>query len=129
MSYWPTPAAAKNDPTVAKGMNEAEKIVFSRTLKQVRWAKTTLVREDPPDAVRALKRQSGKDLVVLGSGSIVAQLVDAGLVDEVQLVVKSVVLGKGRTLFEGVKKQLPLKLTSSRAFGQGNVVMNYVPAS
>jgi dihydrofolate reductase len=54
--------------------------------------------------------------------------VDAGLVDEYQLVVKPVALGKGRTLFEGVKKHVALKLTSSRAFGNGSVVMNYVPA-
>jgi dihydrofolate reductase len=127
-SYWPTPAAAQAEPVVAKGMNEAEKVVFSRTLEKVDWSKTTLVRGDVPDAVRTLKKQSGKDLVVLGSGTVVTPLVDAGLVDEYQLVVKPVVLGKGRTLFEGVKKHVALELTSSRSFGNGSVVLNYVPA-
>lgn len=126
--YWPTPLAAKNDPIVAKGMNEAEKIVFSRTLKKADWANTTIVNEGIPDAVRKMKQQSGKGLVVLGSGSIVSQLADEGLVDEYQFVVKPVALGKGRTLFEGVKKPLALKLKHSRVFRNGSVVLNYFSA-
>jgi dihydrofolate reductase len=109
-------------------MNEAEKFVFSRTLKQADWQNTKLVTSDPRETVQTLKQQSGKDLVVLGSGSIVAQLVDAGLVDELMLVVKPIALGKGRTLFEGVKERLALELESSRAFRDGNVVLNYVPS-
>ena len=128
-SYWPTPLASKNDPVVAKGMNEAEKVVFSRTLEKVDWANTRLVTGVLPDAVRTLKQQSGKDLVVLGSGSIVAQLAGAGLVDEYQIVVKPVALGKGRTLFEGIDGQLELELTSSRAFSNGSVVLTYVSAN
>lgn len=126
-SFWPTPAAAKIDPVVARGMNEAEKIVFSRSLKSVTWANTTLVPGDIPGAVRRLKQESGKDLVVLGSGSIVTQLTNAGLVDEYQIVVKPVVLGQGRPLFEGVDTPLALMLTSSRSFGNGTIILNYVP--
>lgn len=128
-SYWPTPAAATTDPVVAKGMNEAEKVVFSRTLKKADWANTIIVKSDLLDAVRKLKQQSGKSLVVLGSGSIVAQLADAGLVDEYQIVVKPVALGKGRILFEGIKASLALKLTGSRVFGNGSLVLNYGPAT
>jgi dihydrofolate reductase len=124
--YWPTPAAAKNDPVVARGMNEAEKIVFSRTLEEVAWAGTTVIRSDPGQAVRKLKQQPGKDLVVLGSGSIVSQLAEAGLVDAYQIVVKPVALGDGRPLWEGLDKRLRLALTGSRAFGDGSVVLNYV---
>jgi len=124
--FWPTPAAAQTDPIVAKGMNEAEKIVFSRTLKQVNWVNTTLFHEDPSSVVRKLKQQTGKDLVVLGSGTIVTQLANAGLVDEYQLVVKPVALGRGRPLFEGVTAPLSLRLTSSRAFKSGSVVLDYV---
>jgi dihydrofolate reductase len=63
----------------------------------------------------------------MGSGSIVAQLADARLVDEYQIVLNPLVLGAGRTLFEGVKNKLPLKLAKSRAFGNGNVVLYYEP--
>ncbi len=127
-SYWPTAVAVKNDPVVAKGMNEAEKVVFSHTLKKADWANTIIVKSDLLEAVRKLKQQSGRNLVVLGSGSIVAQLAGAGLVDEYQIVVKPVALGRGRTLFAGVKENLALQLTGSRVFGDGSLVLNYGPA-
>jgi dihydrofolate reductase len=81
------------------------------------------LKGDLPAQVRRLKRQPGPNIVVMGSGSIVAQLAAAGLVDEYQIVLNPLVVGDGRTLFEGVKKKLPMKLARSRAFGNGNVVL------
>lgn len=77
--------------------------------------------------VRKLKQQSGQDLTILGSGSIVAQLAQAGLIDEYQVLLNPVVLGKGKTMFEGIKDRITLKLTKSRTFGNGNVLLCYVP--
>jgi dihydrofolate reductase len=128
-SYWPTPLALKNSPRVAKGMNDARKLVFSRTLSELGWANATLVSGELPEAVRALKREGDQDLVVLGSGSIVAQLAEAGLVDEYQLVIKPTAIGQGRTLLGGLGRTLDLKLHSSRAFDDGNLVLSYQPAS
>jgi dihydrofolate reductase len=68
-------------------------------------------------------------MVILGSGSIVAPLAAEGLIDEYQLVVTPVALGKGRTLFEGVKKSLALKLARSRVFKNGNVLLYYEPTA
>jgi dihydrofolate reductase len=85
------------------------------------------VKGDLTTEVRKLKREPGPNMTIMGSGSIVAQLADAGLIDEYQIVVSPLVLGNGRTLFEGVKKKLPMKLTKSRAFGNGNVVLCYEP--
>ena len=126
-SYWPTPMAAANAPVVAERMNQAQKIVFSRTLEHVSWQNTTLLKGDLAGEVRKLKAQPGEGMAILGSGSIVAQLAEAGLIDELQLVVNPVVLGKGRTPFDGIR-QMPLKLVSSRAFGNGKVVLCYQPA-
>ena len=67
-------------------------------------------------------------MAILGSGSIVSQLAQEGLIDEYQIVVNPLVLGKGRTMFEGIKDTLPLKLTKSRTFGNGNVLLCYNPA-
>ena len=69
--------------------------------------------------------EPGEGMAILGSGSIVSQLAQEGLIDEYQVVVNPVVLGKGRTMFEGVKEKLNLKLTKSRAFGNGNVFLCY----
>jgi len=126
-SFWPTPQAIQNMPTVAEGMNRAPKVVFSRTLEKASWSNTKLVKGDIAAEVRRMKKEPGLDMVIFGSGSIVSQLAQAGLVDEFQIVVNPVVLGKGRTMFDGVQKKLDLKLTKSRAFGNGNVLMCYQP--
>jgi len=74
-----------------------------------------------------MKKGPGKDMVIMGSGSIVSQLAHEGLIDEYQVVVVPVVLGDGRTMFEGIKRKLKLKLTKTRAFGNGNVYLCYEP--
>src|SRR5262245_2716751 len=125
-SYWPTPMAAKDMPTVAEGMNRLEKIVFSKTLSQVTWKNSRLVKGDLTKEVRLLKKD-GDDLVIMGSGTIIAQLARENLIDEYQLVTFPVVLGKGRTLFEGVEARLALKRTRTRAFQNGNLLTCYEP--
>ena len=127
--YWPTPLAANNDPIVAERMNNLPKVVFSRTLDKATWNNTKLVKDDIAAEIRRMKREPGEDMVILGSGSIVAQLAHEGVVDEYQFVVNPIALGKGRTMFEGIKKNLTLKLTKSRTFGNGNVLHCYEPAA
>jgi dihydrofolate reductase len=126
--FWPTPQAAQMLPDVAAGMNRMPKFVASRTLDRAEWQNTTLLRGDLAGGIRALKASPGPDLVVLGSGSIVSQLTQAGLIDEFQLVVTPVVLGRGRTLFETVDRRIDLRCTRSRSFSNGNQVLWYEPA-
>jgi dihydrofolate reductase len=128
-NYWPTPVAAQNSPAVAEHMNNLQKVVFSRTLDKASWNNTKLVKGDLATEVRKLKQQSGEGLVIMGSGTIVSQLARKGLIDEFQIVVCPIVIGSGRTLFDGVTEKLNLKLTRSRTFGNGNVYTCYAPAS
>lgn len=129
VSYWPTPAARENDPIVAERMNNLPKVVFSRTLDKAPWSNTRLVKGDPATEVRRLKREPGEGMAILGSGSIVSQLAQAGLIDQYQIVVKPVALGEGRTMFEGIKQKLSLKLTKTRTFTNGNVLLSYEPGA
>lgn len=124
-SFWPTPEAMESMPEVAKGMNEMPKFVFSRTLGRSAWRNTTILEGDVPSEVRRLKSETGLDLTILGSGTIVAQLAETDLIDSYQFVVVPVFLGKGRTMFEGVRAPHALKLASSRAFRNGRVVLTY----
>jgi dihydrofolate reductase len=124
VSYWPTPAARENDPVVAERMNSLPKVVFSRTLAKASWSNTRLVKGDLATEVRKLKHEPGVGMAILGSGSVVSQLAQAGLIDEYQIVVKPVALGEGRTIF---KQKLSLKLTQTRAFTNGNVLLAYEP--
>jgi dihydrofolate reductase len=128
-AFWPTPAAQTMDPAIAAGMNSRPKLVASRTLAEATWANTRVVGDDLIEAVRALKAEPGEAITVLGSGTVVAQLTRAGLVDELQLIVNPLVLGAGRTLFEGVDPRAAFRLLSSRAFRNGNVLLRYERAS
>ena len=124
-SFWPTPMAKESMPEVAEAMNSMQKVVFSRSLDQASWENTKLVKNDPAAEIRKMKNESGEGMVIMGSGTIVSQLTQEGLIDEYQFVVIPVVLGKGRTMFEGVKEKKKLKLTKTRIFHNGNVVLFY----
>jgi dihydrofolate reductase len=128
-AFWPTPAAAAQMPEVAAGMNGMQKIVFSRTLTKADWANTTLVKGDLVAEIRRLKEQAGPGMAILGSGTIVAQLTPHRLIDEYQFAVVPVVLGKGRTMFDGMRERVQMRMVSSRSFKNGNVLATYVPAA
>ncbi len=128
-SFWPTPFAIKQFPTVAEGMNNLPKVAFSRTLDKASWSNTRLVRSGMAAEIRKMKNEPGRDMVILGSGSIVSQLTQEGLIDEFQIVMNPIVLGKGRTMFDAVKEKLTLRRTKSRTFGNGNVLLCYEPAT
>ena len=120
-AFWPTPMAAQQMPDVAKGMNAARKYVASRTI-QPAWNNTHLLKGDLVKAVEDLKASDGPDITVLGSGTVAAQLGEAGLVDEYQFVIVPVALGGGRTVFTKGRK---LRLLHQRTFRCGNVVVTY----
>jgi dihydrofolate reductase len=126
-SFWPTPQAHKILPIVAERMNNGPKVVFSRTLQKASWNNTRLVKGDLAPEIRKMKNEPGEGMVILGSGSLVSQLALEGVIDEYQTVVNPVALGGGRTMFDGVKERLNLKLTNSRIFRNGKVFLCYQP--
>jgi len=126
-SYWPTPMAMQQAPVVAKAMNDMPKTVFSRKMKKAEWSNTKVANGGLAAEVLKMKRASGPSIVIMGSGSIVSQLTQEGLIDEFQVVVNPIVLGDGRTLFEGLNGKQDLKLTKTRTFRNGNVLLCYEP--
>ena len=124
--YWTTPDAMKRAPLVADRMKHSPKVVFSHACDPL-WSNTRCVTGDPADEVRRMKELPGdtEPMTILGSGTIVSQLARAGLIDTITLVVVPVIVGKGRTLFEGVDRRIVLKPTSTRAFANGRVVTTY----
>lgn len=127
-SFWPTPMASQTAPVVARQMNALPKVVFSRTMERATWSHTELVKDGLSGTVRRMKSENGPPMVIMGSGTIVSQLADEGLIDELQLVVVPIALGSGRSLFGGMKKRLSLKRIRTREFRNGNVSIDYAPA-
>jgi dihydrofolate reductase len=124
-SFWPTPAAAQMAPEIAEGMNKAPKVVFSKKLDEASWNNTRVIKGNLAEEIRKLKEAPGDGLVLMGSGTIISQIALEGVIDEYQMIVNPLALGKGRTMFDGIEGKLNLTLTSTRAFQNGNVLLSY----
>jgi dihydrofolate reductase len=127
-SYWPKVTIDPDAPAEAKAtaneLNQMTKVVFSTTLPEVTWENSRIVRGNIIEEVKKLKQGSGTDMLIFGSGTIVQQLTDEGLIDDYFFVVTPVILGIGKSLFHGTKK-LDLKLLKTTSFRSGNVILQY----
>ncbi len=130
--YWPAaatnPSTPKSDLEIADKMNELPKIVFSKTLQEVKWNISRLVKENIADEIFKMKHQPGKDMMIFGSGSIVSTFMQHGLIDEYRIIVNPIVLGNGNLLFKGINGKQNLKLLNTKMFDSGIVILFYEPA-
>jgi dihydrofolate reductase len=131
---WPhvpdNPNSSEGEKIYARKLNAMKKAVFSNTLTSADWHGSTLYREIDPEQVKGWKNETGKDLLIYGSASIVQQFTRLGLIDEYQLLVHPIVLGGGKSLFANLDDARRLKLVSATPFRSGVVLMTYqyVPA-
>ena len=125
--YWPD-KTAEDDP-FAGYINSVQKYVVTNTLERADWANSTLVTGDVAARVKGLKEQTGKNIAMSGSVSTVRWLLTEGLLDELDLLVHPIVVGKGSKLFVDDMPQVPLRLAHSATFSTGVVHLTYVPAS
>ena len=125
---WPDRGAdGGEDADFAKKLGDTRKIVVSRQELEFTWRNSELRRGDLVAAVTALKSEPGGDIGMSGSVSVVRQLLAAGLLDELHLLVHPIVVGKGMRLFDD-GEQIPLKLLSSQTFETGVLYLVYGPA-
>jgi dihydrofolate reductase len=127
--YWPKvkddPNASPNDKAISRWLDDVEKVVFSRTLREVSWKNARLATREAADEVAALKQQSGKDIIIQNSTRLAQSLLAADLVDELALTVAPVAIGKGRALFSGLPRQLDLDLAELTRTKDGTFVVRY----
>jgi dihydrofolate reductase len=130
MEYWRT---VLEDPSDEKSMNDfavaidkIPKIVFSRTLENVEWKSAKLANRNIEEEVAALKKQPGKDILV-GSRSLIIQLMTLNLLDEFQLCIHPVIAGTVLPLFENIQERTVLKLIKTKTFSGGAVTLYYEP--
>src|ERR671921_799648 len=115
------------EPTVDY-LNSVPKYVVSTTLDTVEWRNSTLVEGDVAEEVSRLKQQPGKDIAILGSGTLVRSLLQDDLLDELRLIIHPIVLGSGKRLFEDEGYRKALELVDSKTFSTGVVYLTYRPA-
>lgn len=127
-NHWPQVAKDPNAPKQAKAvadeLTNMTKVVFSESLKESSWENTTFYNGDLARVVSKLKSEKGDVIVIFGSGTIVQQLANEGLIDEYLFIVTPVVAGTGKPLFKDVK-QFGLKFLGAQGFASGNVLLRY----
>ena len=126
---WPQlEAAGGEDAEFAKQLGDARKLVVSRGQPELSWRNSELLEGDLVEAVAALKDEPGGNIAMSGSVSVVRQLLAAGLLDELRLLVHPIAVRKGMRLFDDGERPIPLKLLSSEAFSTGVLSLVYGPA-
>jgi dihydrofolate reductase len=129
--YWPTaasnPATSQGDIEMAHKINNITKIVFSHSMEGVEWKNSKLLKEINPEEIIKMKQAKGKNILVIGSASIVQQLTNLGLIDEYHLLLHPVVLGSGKPLFKDITQKYDLKLLEAKTFKNGVIMLRYAP--
>ena len=128
-SYWPTaadqPNATKHDIEHSSWYKNVDKVIISRSMKDVKLPKTKVLSENIKDEIQKLKNQEGKDIVIFGSPSIFQLFMAEDLIDDCWLFVNPIVLGKGIPLFRNIDKYIKLKLEVCKVFVSGVVCLHY----
>ena len=126
-AFWPDQPAGT---PMVDYINSVPKFVVSGTLEEpLGWKNSTLIKGDVAREVDELKRRPGKDITIIGSGTLVRSLLWDGLLEELNLMVHPVVLGRGKRLFENGGGKKALELVDSRTFETGVINLTYRPAN
>jgi dihydrofolate reductase len=126
-AFWPYQNSAEQPYT--DYLNNTPKYVVSTTLEEpLEWQNSTLIKGNVAEEIARLKQQPGKDITIVGSGTLFRSLLQEGLLDELRLMVHPVVVGGGKRLFEEGGDQKALELVDSKTFGTGVLYLTYRPA-
>jgi dihydrofolate reductase len=112
----------------AISIDKIQKLVFSNTLKDTDWESANLANRPLNEEILELKQQSGKDILV-GSRSLIIQLLNSNLIDEFQICIHPVIEGKGLPLFDQIKHRTVFKLVKTKSLNSGATVFYYEPTS
>jgi dihydrofolate reductase len=113
----------KNEVAYARLADTIPHFVLSRTLDKVAWKNTRIIRDI--EDIRKMKEQPGRDIYAVGGATLVSSLMNAGLIDELRLLVNPLVLGGGKALFKDVKERHGLKLAQVKPFKSGKISLRY----
>ena len=127
MKFWSTPQAAEMAPAVAGFINDTQKYVASHWPFIAGWKNVTVLSGDVAGEVSKLKSAPGKNIMIFGSNALVVSLLQAGLIDELQIVVNPVALSQGTTLFNGLPEKMDFRLAGTRTSKSGAVMLRLEP--
>lgn len=121
--YWPN-VTIKDEP-LADFMNGMRKIVFSSTISDLNWNNSKLSQVSLVEQVTTLKKEEGKNIIIIGSASIIQKLTELKLIDEYKILLFPVVLGDGKPLFNRQKNAVNLNLRQTKKYNNGVLLLTY----
>jgi dihydrofolate reductase len=129
VNYWPTaatnPSSSRNDVAFAHWIENVAKIVISKSMKKVEWKNTELIAQNIDGEIAKKKNRTGKSLLVFGSPSLTAALIDLNLMDEMRMYIHPIFLGKGKPFLESLKARHEVKLMDCKSLRSGVVALRY----
>lgn len=129
-SYWPTagdkPTATKHDIEHSKWYKKVQKIVLSKSIKDLDLSNTIIINDNLSDKINEIKQQEGEDILIFGSPTATHSLMKENLIDGYWLFVNPIILGKGIPLFSDIKDKIKLKLLNTKTFNSGVTELNYI---
>lgn len=130
MQYWQTlldnPSGNKSMDEFAKAIDNIPKLVFSNTLHNTGWDSATVSDKPLEEKIEELKQQDGKDILI-GSRSLIIQLLNSGLIDEFQISIHPIIEGQGLRLFDKIQHRIVLQLARTKVLDSGVAVFYYHP--
>lgn len=127
--YWKktlvNPDASEDDLAYARFAEKTKHIVFSNTITDPGWENTEIIMGNAEDAVKKIKKQSGKDIYLVGGAKLPASLIAAGLVDEYRLVINPAIIGSGKSFFRDQHTKHLLKPVETKILTSGIIIARY----
>ncbi|WP_088043350.1 dihydrofolate reductase family protein [Bacillus sp. EAC] len=128
-NYWSSvpsnPASTKNEIEHANWIEETSKVVFSTTLEKAEWNNSRLVKENIEEEIKNIKKQPGKDIIILGSPRFAHHLMELDLIDVIKITISPVIIGSGLPLFKGSEYKRNLSLVENKTFNSGVIGLAY----
>ena len=127
IKHWENAVEKNSDTPFAKKIVDTPKVVFTKTLDKSNWNNTTLAKGNLAEEIADLKKQNGKDILVVGGAGFVSSLIKEGLIDEYHLIINPTAMGSGMTIFntiDNVQKFTPLQ---SKLYPGGKTVLSFKP--
>lgn len=121
--FWPTESALQLFPKIAQKMNSSEKWVLSKTLQEAAWNNTRILSDNAMDEIESWKDKPGKNITILGSGSVINQLTARNLIDTYQFLIDPLAIGKGTALFQDLSGKLELTLIRCTPFPKSGAIL------
>ncbi len=127
IKFWENALDKNPDTPFAKKIVDTPKVVFTKTLDKSTWNNTTLAKGDLAEEIANLKKQNGKDILVIGGAGFVSSLIKEGLIDEYHLIVNPTAIANGMTIFNSLDRIQKFSPIQAKLYSGGKIVLSYKP--